>query len=608
MMFQSFDEVSDSSKSADRLARLRSRLKTLGVDGFVVPRADRHQNEYIPERDARLKWLTGFTGSAGTAVLLPNRAAVLSDGRYTIQLREQIDTNAFEPVSSVETSLNEYLKEYAKGLAVGIDPWLTTISGAERLKEVLEAERGRLVTLDENPVDLLWEDRPAASGSPVALHPIEFAGKSAADKIAEVAEAVRKAKCDLTVLTDPASVSWLFNIRGKDVEHTPLVLSFASVTKDGEATLFIDPQKLDDETRPALEAVATVKPYDAFADELRIMSEATQIGLDKTLAVAAIGEIVADAGGTVVAMDDPVKSLRAKKNEAEIAGSRAAHRRDGAAMVAFLAWLDQQAPGSITEIEVAKALEESRRRFGEAEGQPLQDISFDTISGSGPHGAVVHYRVNTESDRALQAGELFLLDSGGQYRDGTTDITRTMPVGEPTDEMRRMFTLVLKGMIGISLARFPKGSRGVDIDVLARTALWKAGVDYAHGTGHGVGAFLAVHEGPQSISRRGMVALEPGMIVSNEPGYYKEGAYGIRIENLVLVTPPSEIPGGETPMLGFETLTLCPIDRRLIDPSLLVPEERDWLDAYHARVAEEITPFLDPAEASWLAEATRPLI
>ena len=607
-MFQSFDEVSSSLESADRLARLRSRLEHLGVDGFVVPRADRHQNEYIPEHDARLKWLTGFTGSAGTAVVLAHRAAVLSDGRYTIQLREQIDTDVFEPVSSVDTSLSDYLKENAKGLAIGIDPWLATIAGVERLKEVLEAEQGRLVMLDENPIDFLWEERPTASSAPIALHPVEFAGKSAEDKIAEVAEAVRKAKCDLTVLTDPASVSWLFNIRGRDVEHTPLVISFAAVTREGKAVLFIGPDKLDAETRSALQAVATVEPYDAFADELRTMADGMSIGLDKSLAVAAIGEIVADAGGTVVAMDDPVKSLRARKNEAEIAGSRAAHRRDGAAMVAFLAWLDGQAPGTISEIEAAKALEESRRRFGEKDGQPLQDISFDTISGSGPHGAVVHYRVNTGSDRVLQAGDLFLLDSGGQYRDGTTDITRTMPIGEPTAGMRRMFTLVLKGMIGISLARFPKGSRGVDIDVLARTALWKAGVDYAHGTGHGVGAFLAVHEGPQSISRRGMVALEPGMIVSNEPGYYKEGEYGIRIENLVLVTPATEIEGGDMPMLGFETLTLCPIDRRLIDPALLVPEERDWIDAYHARVAEEITPFLEPAEADWLAEATRPLI
>ncbi|MEN3794624.1 aminopeptidase P family protein [Fulvimarina sp. MAC3] len=607
-MFQSFDEVSDASKSADRLARLRSRLKVLGVDGFVVPRADRHQNEYIPEHDARLKWLTGFTGSAGTAVVLRDRAAVLSDGRYTIQLREQIDTDAFEPVASMDTSLNDYLTEHAKGLSIGIDPWLTTIAGTERLKEVLEAEGGRLVTLDENPIDALWEDRPEACAAHVALHPVEFAGKTADDKIAEVAEAVRKAKYDLTVLTDPASVCWLFNIRGRDVEHTPLVLSFATVAKDGGATLFIDPRKFDAETRSALEAVATLKPYEAFADELRIMATGAEIGLDKSLAVAAIGEIVSDAGGTVAAMEDPVKSLRAKKNEAEIAGSRAAHRRDGAAMTAFLCWLDRQAPGTITEIEAARALEESRRRFGEADGQPLQDISFDTISGSGPHGAIVHYRVNTGSDRRLEAGELFLLDSGGQYRDGTTDITRTMPIGEPTAGMRRMFTLVLKGMIGISLARFPKGSRGVDIDCLARIALWKAGVDYAHGTGHGVGAFLAVHEGPQSISRRGMVALEPGMIASNEPGYYKECEYGIRIENLVLVTPPTGIEGGETPMLGFETLTLCPIDRRLIDPALLVQEERDWLDAYHARVAEEITPFLEPEEASWLAEATRPLI
>ncbi|MDY8108197.1 aminopeptidase P family protein [Fulvimarina sp. 2208YS6-2-32] len=606
-MFQNFDDVSDSSTSASRVADLRERLKAFDIDGMVIPRADRHQNEYIPESEARLEWLSAFTGSAGTAVVLPHKAAVLSDGRYTIQLREQIDIAVFDPVSSVETSLGDYLSEHGKGLTIGIDPWLVTISGVKRLKDALEARGGKLVMLADNPIDLAWTDRPTASAPAVRLQPIEFAGRQAADKIAEIARAVEAAGCDLTVLTDPASVSWLFNIRGNDVAHTPLVLSFATVSKTGEAVLFVDPRKLGDEVKAALEAVARIAPYEDFTQGLRALAAGAKTGLDKDLAVAAIEEIVREAGGTVMAMDDPVRLPRARKNEAEIAGSRAAHKRDGAAMVACLAWLDRQAPGSVSEIEVAEALEQSRIRFGEADGEALQDISFDTIAGAGPHGAIVHYRVNRASNRTLCDGELFLLDSGGQYRDGTTDITRTIAIGEPVADMRAMFTRVLKGMIGISLARFPKGTRGVDLDVLARIALWKAGVDYAHGTGHGVGAFLAVHEGPQTLSRRGMTAFEPGMIVSNEPGYYKEGAYGIRIENLVLVTRESDIEGGETSMMGFETLTLCPIDRRLIDPGLMTAEEITWLDAYHAQVRGALTPMLDVDEAAWLAEATRPL-
>ncbi|RFC65330.1 aminopeptidase P family protein [Fulvimarina endophytica] len=606
-MFQSFDEISDASQSADRLAALRARLDALGVDGFVVPRADRHQNEYIPRTEARLEWLTGFTGSAGTAVILKDRAAVLSDGRYTLQLRSQIDLSAFEPVSSVETSVTDYLLEHACGATIGIDPWLTTLAGTERLKTALEKRGGTLVTLDGNPIDAIWSDRPSASAGPVRLQPLRFAGRSAEEKIAEIAEAVEKAGCDLTVLTDPASVAWLFNIRGSDVEHTPLVLSFAVVTKSADAVLFVDETKLTGEVRDALTKTCAIEAYGDFAEHLRRASAGARIGLDRELVAAAIGEIVAGAGGTAELMDDPVRLARARKNEAEIAGSRSAHIRDGAAMVAFLAWLDRQAPGSVTEIAAAERLESLRAQAGEAGGMPLQDISFDTISGSGPNGAIVHYRVNRQTDRSLGDGELFLLDSGGQYQDGTTDITRTVAIGEPSAEMRAMFTRVLKGMIAITLARFPKGTRGVDIDVLARIALWKAGVDYAHGTGHGVGSFLAVHEGPQSISRRGMTAFEPGMIVSNEPGYYKEGAYGIRIENLVLVTPEETIEGGEKPMLGFETLTLCPIDRRLVDLALLTEEERDWLDAYHARVRGELLPHLSAEDADWLGEATRPL-
>ncbi|SMC34014.1 Xaa-Pro aminopeptidase [Fulvimarina manganoxydans] len=606
-MFQSFDDVSDSTETRQRIEALRSRFDALGIDCFVVPRADRHQNEYIPESEARLAWLTGFTGSAGTAVVLADRAALLSDGRYTIQMREQLDLDIFEPVSSVETSLEAYLSEHAKGLAIGVDPWLTTIAGLERLKRTLDKVGGRLVRLNDNPIDSLWQNRPAAPAAPLRLHDEALAGRTVREKLDEIAGRIAEAGADLTALTDPASVAWTFNIRGSDVAHTPLVLSFAIIRADGTATLFVDEGKVGAEEARHLAALATLRPYEAFADDFAKAATNAKVGLDRNLAAAALAEIVEKAGGSVVALTDPASLPRATKTAAEIAGSRDAHRRDGAAMVAFLAWLDDQAPGSLDEIGAAKRLEACRVAAGEAAQRPLRDISFDTISGAGPHGAVVHYRVSERSNRMLQAGELYLVDSGGQYEDGTTDITRTVPIGEPTDEMRRMFTLVLKGMIAISTARFPKGTRGVDLDALARIALWKAGCDYAHGTGHGVGAFLAVHEGPQSLSRRGMVALEPGMILSNEPGYYKEGAYGIRIENLVLVEGPAPIAGGDAPMLGFETLTLAPIDRRLIDFSLLFEEERVWLDAYHRRVADELTPFVTPSEAQWLKGMTAPL-
>ncbi|MCK5934650.1 MAG: aminopeptidase P family protein [Fulvimarina manganoxydans] len=606
-MFQNFDDVSDSTETRQRVEALRSRFDALGIDGFVVPRADRHQNEYIPESEARLAWLTGFTGSAGTAVVLADRAALLSDGRYTIQMREQLDLDIFEPVSSVETSLEAYLSEHAKSLTIGVDPWLTTIAGLERLERTLDKVGGGLVRLTDNPIDGLWQNRPAAPAAPLRLHDEALAGRTVREKFDEIAGRIAEAGADLTALTDPASVAWAFNIRGSDVAHTPLVLSFAIIRADGAATLFVDEGKVGAEEARHLAALATLRPYEAFADDFAKAATNAKVGLDRNLAAAALAEIVEKAGGNVVALTDPASLPRATKTAAEIAGSRDAHRRDGAAMVAFLAWLDDQAPGSLDEIGAAKRLESCRVAAGEAAQRPLRDISFDTISGAGPHGAVVHYRVSERSNRRLQAGELYLVDSGGQYEDGTTDITRTVPIGEPTDEMRRMFTLVLKGMIAISTARFPKGTRGVDLDGLARIALWKSGCDYAHGTGHGVGAFLAVHEGPQSLSRRGMVALEPGMILSNEPGYYKEGAYGIRIENLVLVEGPAPIEGGDRPMLGFETLTLAPIDRRLIDVSLLVDEERVWLDAYHARVASELAPLVTPAQAEWLKRKTAPL-
>lgn len=606
-MFQNFDNRSDFSQSAARIAELRQVLKEAGVDGFIVPRADEHQGEYIPPSAARLEWLTGFSGSAGVAVVLKDRAAILVDGRYTLQVRDQVDLSVVTPLSSIDTPLSAYLKSEAAGKKIAYDPWLHTIGEVERLSEIMTASGGELVALAANPVDRIWTDRPQPPKGRAFLHGDNLAGKSAAAKIGEVQTAIAEAKADLTVLTDPSSIAWLFNIRGADVDHTPLMLAFAIVPADGRPRLYVDPDKLEPGIAGHLATLADIGSPEAFEPELADLVKARAAGLDPALAAARLAEIVETAGGRIVELADPARLPRAIKNEGELSGSRAAHRRDGVAMVRFLAWLDRQVPGSIDEIGAAERLEALRAEAGEADGVSLADISFDTIAGAGPNGAIVHYRVNRDTNRTLGAGELFLIDSGAQYLDGTTDITRTVPIGEPEPIMRTRFTQVLKGMIAISLARFPKGTRGVDIDVLARIALWKAGCDYAHGTGHGVGAFLAVHEGPQSISRRGMAVLHPGMIVSNEPGYYKEGAFGIRIENLVIVRPTEDIAEGDAPMHGFETLTLAPIDRRLIDPVLLTEEERGWLNAYHASVRETLSDALSSDDATWLEAATRPI-
>ncbi|MEX6506689.1 aminopeptidase P family protein [Jiella sp. M17.18] len=606
-MFQNFDATSDHSQSAARVDRLRADLAAAGLDGFIVPRADEHQGEYIPASAARLEWLTGFSGSAGVAVVLADRAAILVDGRYTLQVRSQVDLGVFEPVSSVDTPLADFLRGAAAGKRIGYDPWLHTSGEVKRLKEALRAVDGELVPVRGNPIDRIWNDRPAPPKGRAVVQPDAHAGRPASEKLAQLSGKLAEAKADLTVLTDPSSVAWTFNIRGSDVPHTPLALSFAIIRTEGRPTLFIDPDKLDAGVRTHLSALAELAEPETFEPALRKEAAERAVGLDPQLAAARLSDLVVEAGGRVVEMADPARLPRAIKNDGEIAGSRAAHLRDGAAITAFLAWLDRQAPGTVTEIGAAERLEALRAEFGERDGQPLRDISFDTIAGSGPNGAIVHYRVNRESDRVLAEGELFLLDSGAQYQDGTTDITRTMPIGTPTAEMREKFTLVLKGMIAISTARFPKGTRGVDLDPLARIALWKAGCDYAHGTGHGVGSYLAVHEGPQSISRRGMAVLEPGMILSNEPGYYREGAFGIRIENLVLVEPAAPVAGGDIDMLGFSTLTLAPIDLRLVEPGRLTAEETRWLDAYHAAVREALSPRLGDADRAWLAAATRSL-
>ncbi len=608
-MFQSFDNVADPTQGVERVARLREELAKQGLDGFLVPRADEHQGEYVAKRSERLQWLTGFTGSAGVALILRERAVIWVDGRYTLQVRDQTDPDTFEVESLIDNPPPQWLPDNtARGRRIGFDPWLHTIANARALRAALEKCGAELVAVEDNPVDAIWADQPAAPSEPVEVHPESLAGEAAAGRLARMAEAVEAADADATVLTDPASIAWAFNIRGRDVPHTPLALGFAVIAADGRHDLYMDRRKFGGEALAHVGALAELHPPVELEHGLRRRAaEGGRIALDPQLAAEKLRLIIEAAGGEMVEAPDPARLPRATKNARELEGSRAAHRRDGAAVTRFLRWLDTQPPVSLDEIAVARRLEEARASVGEAMQMPLRDISFDTISGAGPNGAIIHYRVTTRTNRKLQEGELYLVDSGAQYRDGTTDITRTVAIGAPTEEMRTHYTLVLKGMIGISLLRFPPGTRGMDIDAVARIALWKAGLDYAHGTGHGVGSYLSVHEGPQRIAKTGTEKLLAGMILSNEPGYYREGQYGIRLENLIVVTPAEAVAGGDIAMHGFETLTLAPFDRRLVRVELLTGEERAWLDAYHARVLAEIGPMVDGEVLSWLETATAPL-
>lgn len=603
-MFQSFEAPTDSSQSAARVKAVRAVMADMGLDAFLVPRSDEHQGEYVPASAERLSWLTGFTGSAGLAIVARREAALIVDGRYTVQARRQVDTALLQLPALSRARIGDWLAEkVGKGTVVGFDPWLHTIGEITRLSATLEAKGIRLKPVAKNLVDRVWgRERPPPPSGQVRVQPMKWAGRSPADKIDGVREKLRTDGQDAVILTLPDSICWLFNIRGSDVAHNPVVLAFAIVPAVGKPELFVASEKLTAEVRAHLDPVARVVRPEALIDRVRALKQAgSRVRLDPETAAywfaRALGPKLA------VRAADPCLLPKARKNSAEMKGARAAHVRDGVAMARFLAWLDREAPkGRVDEIGAVIRLEAFRAEAGD-----LQDISFDTISGSGPNGAIVHYRVTNETNRSLGRGELYLIDSGGQYTDGTTDITRTVAIGKPTREMRERFTLVLKGHIAVATARFPKGTRGIDLDPFARRALWEHGLDYDHGTGHGVGSFLSVHEGPQSISRAGMAPLEPGMICSNEPGYYKEGAYGIRIENLVLVTPYQKPEGGDREVMGFETLTLAPIDRRLVVTGLLTPGERAWLDAYHARVAEIIGPRLDPETRSWLEASCAPL-
>jgi Xaa-Pro aminopeptidase len=602
--FQSFDEKAEPGKGAERAAKLRAELARRKLDGFIVTTADEHHNEYVPASEQRLAWLTGFTGSLGTAVILKDKAALFVDGRYTLQAGEQVDGKVFAIEHLVDRPPSDWIADnLPKGAAFGYDPWRTTLDGVERLQKAVERAGGKLVPMDGNPVDAVWTDRPAAPLAPVVLHDLKYAGVPAGQKLARIGETLAKEKLDAVVLSDPASIAWTFNIRGGDVSHTPLPLSWAIVPREGQPLLFVDGRKLSNQVRDALARLANVLEPSTLAQSLTDFAKGKTIRIDQGSAPVKFAQSIEAGGGTVAKGTDPVTRMKAVKNEAEIAGARAAHLRDGAALVRFLAWFDGEAPkGKLTEIDAVAALETFRRETGK-----LKDVSFPTISGAGPDGAIVHYRVTEKSNRKIAPGELFLIDSGAQYEDGTTDVTRTVAVGEPTAEMRQHFTLVLKGHIAIATAKFPEGTTGAQLDPFARRALWEAGVDFDHGTGHGVGSYLSVHEGPARISKLGSAKLEAGMILSNEPGYYKSGEYGIRIENLELVVPAEAPAGAEKKILGFEALTLAPIDRRLIDAALLTAEEIAWLNAYHARVRERLTPELDDATARWLQKATAPL-
>ncbi len=604
--FQSFDvEDIPRAQIAARVAALRAELSRRGLDGFVVPRADRQQDEYLPPSEERLKWLTGFSGSAGVAVVLTERAALFVDGRYTLQARDQVDTALFSIEHLIDSPPHVWLEGNLKpGAKLGYDSWLHTVGGAEKLAKACAAAGAELEPAEPNPIDAIWPNRPLPPLGPVVPHDLRFAGESAASKLARVQAEIAKAKTDALVVSDAQAVAWAFNIRGADVAHTPLPLAFAIVPREGRPSLYVDGRKLGNAVRHALQEYLDVREEAALAEDLAALGAAgLKASLDDSTAADALAKIVTESGGKILRGADPIALMKAVKNAVEIDGARAAHRRDGAAMAKFLAWFDREAPsGKLTEIDAVAALETFRRETG-----ALKDVSFPTIAGAGPNGAIVHYRVARASNRRIAPGELFLVDSGAQYEDGTTDITRTIAVGTPSEEMREHFTRVLKGHIALARALFPDGTTGAQLDSFARQYLWAAGLDFDHGTGHGVGSYLSVHESPARISKLGTIALKRGMILSNEPGYYKTGAYGIRVENLVLVVEARAPVGAEKPLNAFETLTLAPIDVRLIEPRLLTGDELAWLDAYHTRVRDTLAPLVDADTGNWLGRATRPL-
>ncbi len=594
------------STHTDRLAALRQQLAAQGLDGFVIPLTDEHMSEYVGSYAQRLGWLTGFEGSAGSAAVLADKAAIFTDGRYTLQVRQQVDGAhwSYEPVP--ESSPADWLKANAKaGARIGYDPWLHRGDWVKKTREMLATKGAELIAVTDNPIDAVWTDKPQPSKAALIVHPERLAGRSSADKRQAVADWLGEQGADAAVLAALDSIAWTFNLRGSDVARTPVGLAFALVHSDGTADLFVEGEKVTAELRQHLGNGVRLHERADFTQKLGELGGKT-VAVDPERSVAAISEALEGAGAKIIALRDPTVLPRAIKNEAEIAGQRAAQTRDGAVMTRFLKWVGEH-ESELDELKASDRLEEIRR-----EDPTLRDLSFDSISAFGANAASPHYHSTEKSNVPFQPGSLYLIDSGGQYEDGTTDITRPVAVGEPTQEMRERFTRVLQGHIAIDCALFPKGTRGGQLDSFARRPLWEAGLDYAHGTGHGVGSFLSVHEGPQRIAPVGGAyaggdePLQAGMILSNEPGSYKEGAYGIRIENLVLVVE-KDVPGAEKPMLGFETLTFAPIDRRLIVAEMLSADERTWVDAYHAEVVRRIGSGLGTEDRAWLEEQCAPL-
>lgn len=598
--------MSKNNWSRQRLDDLRNELKALHLDGIIIPRVDEFQGEYVPPSSERLAWITAFTGSAGTAVILADKAVLFTDGRYTLQAGEECDGSLFDVCHAIDCPLTDWLSDHlSAGQKIGFDARLTSSHQQAGLSRACKKAGGELIPLEENPIDKIWQDRPDPPTALAVPYDETLAGQTSADKRQDIAKAIAAEGQDAVVLTAGDSVNWLLNIRGADVPFTPFVLAHAILHKDATVDLFLDPDKTSPQLKDHLGPAVRIHPPGIILSALdRLGTDKQVIGIDPAVTPYAFVERLKAKGATLSPSDDPCQLPKACKTAAEIKGMEAAHLRDGLALVKFLHWLDENAAGgTLTEMTAADRLEAFRR-----ESDLLQDLSFPTISGAGPNGAIVHYRVDDGSNRPLEQDSLYLVDSGGQYLDGTTDVTRTIAIGKPPADAVRHFTLVLKGHIALSRAIFPVGTTGTQLDILARHALWQAGLDYDHGTGHGVGAYLSVHEGPQRISKAASkVALQPGMILSNEPGYYKTGAYGIRIENLVRVTTVPTPTDGDRDMLGFIPLTLAPIDKRLIDPSLLTPDETRWLDDYHKTVFEKLAPQLGGGCRDWLQQATAPL-
>lgn len=602
-LFQNFEVKGGPDYGRKNLPILQAALKKQNLDGFIVPHEDEYQNEYLPASTDRLQWLSGFTGSAGAAVVMQDKAAMFVDGRYVIQIKQQVDKDLFD-YERLEDGVAKWLRSNVKaGQVIGYDPKLHSPSALAQLVEAIELAGGTAKAMEPNPIDVAWTDRPPMPLTPITIQPENLAGKSHAKKREEIAEILQEKNADYALITAPASIAWLLNIRGGDVQCTPLPLSTAIIRKDGHVELFVRSEKISSEISQHLGNEVSIQGEEDLETTLQGLPGKTVL-MDPNSASAWHFDTATNSGANVKKAMDVVALPKARKTQAELEGSATAHKRDAVAIIKFLHWLDTEAQsGEYDEISAATKLEMFRH-----ENDGLKDLSFETISGAGANGALCHYRVSVSTVLPLKPNSLYLVDSGGQYQDGTTDITRTVPIGEPTDEMRDRFTRVLQGHIALATIRFPEGTTGPALDAFARAPLWQVGLDYDHGTGHGVGSFLGVHEGPQRISKASnTIALQPGMIVSNEPGYYKTGEYGIRIENLQFVLPPEEIAGGERPMMAFRTLTMAPIHRDLIDLDLLNKAERQYVDDYHAEVLKVIGPKFDGEIKSWLVKACAPL-